>query len=389
MRSNPNRPHTMTKELFDQIIENPADMDSRLVYADWLTENGEPRGQLIHVQYELTQSPSPKRQRLLNLKEKGLLRLVSAKDEVPDQLRDPKYRNGFIEGGRIFLADYLEKGEELCKKFPLRSLRLQIHDDEKLREIKSCPAFKNIEEIEYWPYDHSVENSHLRLIANCPHLSNLKSLHFIGHVDFTLSGVKALANSEFTTDFISFVSKKWDDACTKVICESSNFRNLQRLSIGGGTKSCVHLPDSEFRNKLRELSLGYIGDKGVESLFRSEKPFEQLRTLRLSDCNLSTEAVRILTTQSHLLPNLKELAVDQNSIKDKGAELLAESPFLSQLDVVNLQNCGLKLPGVLALAESATRNKETRIELSGNKIPGEEKAELISRHPEFEQTFRE
>ena len=81
--------------------------------------------------------------------------------------------------------------------------------------------------------------------------------------------------------------------------------------------------------------------------------------------------------------------MDQNSIKDKGAELLAESPFLSQLDVVNLQNCGLKLPGVLALAESATRNKETRIELSGNKIPGEEKAELISRHPEFEQTFRE
>src|SRR5579884_4103642 len=47
----------MTREnaFLQAILENPADDTARLVYADWLEERGDPRGEFIRVQCELAQ----------------------------------------------------------------------------------------------------------------------------------------------------------------------------------------------------------------------------------------------------------------------------------------------------------------------------------------------
>jgi len=39
--------------LLDAVLADPDDVDARLVYADWLTEHGDPRGEFIHVQCAL------------------------------------------------------------------------------------------------------------------------------------------------------------------------------------------------------------------------------------------------------------------------------------------------------------------------------------------------
>jgi uncharacterized protein (TIGR02996 family) len=36
-----------------EILANPADREVRLVFADWLEENGDPRGELIRLQIQL------------------------------------------------------------------------------------------------------------------------------------------------------------------------------------------------------------------------------------------------------------------------------------------------------------------------------------------------
>ena len=44
----------MTRELLDEVLGHPDDDVPRRVYADWLSERGDPRGELIAVQCELS-----------------------------------------------------------------------------------------------------------------------------------------------------------------------------------------------------------------------------------------------------------------------------------------------------------------------------------------------
>ena len=43
-------------QLITEVLDNPDDDDPRLVYADWLDEQGDPRGEFIRVQCELHRS---------------------------------------------------------------------------------------------------------------------------------------------------------------------------------------------------------------------------------------------------------------------------------------------------------------------------------------------
>ena len=47
----------MTDEqaFLQHILENPADWTARLVFADWLEEHGDPRSELLRLEYTLTQ----------------------------------------------------------------------------------------------------------------------------------------------------------------------------------------------------------------------------------------------------------------------------------------------------------------------------------------------
>src|SRR5947209_2077625 len=62
--------------LLQGIRDNPGDDDLRLVFADWLEENGDPdRADFIRTQTELSRLPSgDPRQRALREREKGLRR---------------------------------------------------------------------------------------------------------------------------------------------------------------------------------------------------------------------------------------------------------------------------------------------------------------------------
>jgi uncharacterized protein (TIGR02996 family) len=65
----------VTSELLDEVLAHPDDDGPRRVYADWLSERGDPRGELIAVQCELARrdATDPAR-RELELRELDLLR---------------------------------------------------------------------------------------------------------------------------------------------------------------------------------------------------------------------------------------------------------------------------------------------------------------------------
>ncbi len=54
----------MEQDFLDAILSHPADPTPRLVFADWLDERGDPRGELVRIQEELRQAAVPHRDKV-------------------------------------------------------------------------------------------------------------------------------------------------------------------------------------------------------------------------------------------------------------------------------------------------------------------------------------
>src|SRR5690349_20023724 len=89
-------------ELLERIVERPDDTDARLVYADWLLEIGDQRGELIQLQCAAARGPLDDRQAkrlrgLLRLHSKTWLGPVAAVTDVRSRVWD----RGFLTAARI------------------------------------------------------------------------------------------------------------------------------------------------------------------------------------------------------------------------------------------------------------------------------------------------
>ena len=64
------------------VLENPADDGARLVYADWLEEQGDPRGEFIRVQIELAKL-KPGDPNVERLTDREMIHLVNIPSNPP------------------------------------------------------------------------------------------------------------------------------------------------------------------------------------------------------------------------------------------------------------------------------------------------------------------
>src|SRR5206468_2796346 len=100
----------------------------RLVYSDYLQEQGDPRGEFIHVQCRLARLPPdhPERTRL-QVRERQLLDAHGREWEhcLGSLGIRPVFYRGFVEGLTLDAADFLERGEQLVRATPLRQVWLQ------------------------------------------------------------------------------------------------------------------------------------------------------------------------------------------------------------------------------------------------------------------------
>lgn len=88
------------RDMLRAIHDDPADDAPRRVYADWLLERGDPRGELIHLQCELATfgTRDPRRKKVL-AREQALLRTHNA---TWGPFHDPRFawafERGFVSG---------------------------------------------------------------------------------------------------------------------------------------------------------------------------------------------------------------------------------------------------------------------------------------------------
>lgn len=256
------------------VREAPSDDAPRLIYADWLEEQGQAdRAEFIRVQCQIARAPDAGPELLvLAARAENLLRahwnewvgplhaIVGPRHDRygelwlgeayhPDGLRS--FHRGFVDSLALDADAFLRNVEALNRLVPLRELRL-------------------------WGAGRCAER-----LAGEPELTGLSVLSFTDYYDAPLTAGDAAA-----------------------LAKSPNLHGVSALYLG--------------RNSL--------GDDGVEALLRAPWLIH-VTILDLSDNGLSDRALRALAESANVV-NLRKLYLQNNYFSSAGIDVLRSSPHL-------------------------------------------------------------
>jgi uncharacterized protein (TIGR02996 family) len=292
---------TQDDAFLQAIIESPDDESLRLIYADWLDERGDPRGEFIRVQVTLANSPDQPRRQELEARQRDLLGRHEQQWVTPLRpwVNAWAFQRGFVEDIKAQLDTVLANAEKLFGAAPLRSVTfLPPEYKGPVKHVTFPPVF--------------VEPLHRRLEAACPYLARLSAIDWAHTQQIGDLGLAALANSPmpFRLSRLDLTCASIGDTGVQALAGSSAFPHLTALNLPRNPLGCLaaeSLATSEFITHLAELNLSHtrIGDQGVEVLAASPN-LNNLTDLHLAGTAFGNMAARALAGSPYLA-NLKRL----------------------------------------------------------------------------------
>ncbi|MCW5802580.1 MAG: TIGR02996 domain-containing protein [Deltaproteobacteria bacterium] len=139
------------EDLLAAVRADPDDIAARLVYADWLLERGDVRGELIRLQCELAEVPlrDPRRAAMRAREVEVLARVTSAiAGDIDGIVEACELRRGLLEGITIrapMLAPHLAR---LAAVHPLRRVRILVDNEKQFAQLGAVAALAGIAELE-------------------------------------------------------------------------------------------------------------------------------------------------------------------------------------------------------------------------------------------------
>ncbi len=201
--------------LYQAVVEEPDNDEPRLVFADWMDDCGDPRGEFIRLQIRSADPILTLQQRAdLQSIEAEMLRKYQSRWNGPlhkhlqttanlrccrrrAPIRRWIYTRGFVSHLTIDAMAFLVHTIQIQKLAPIqhaRFLKLETAQDALFRS----PCVERLRSISYCPtpaiYGDSADRL-VRAIADSQHLAELESLD-LSHLQFTRHSALALANSE-------------------------------------------------------------------------------------------------------------------------------------------------------------------------------------------------
>jgi uncharacterized protein (TIGR02996 family) len=157
-------------ELFEEVLAHPHSDDPRRVYADWLSERGDPRGEFIAVQCELARAFDPdlvERERQLLVEYSALwieeLGLRKRERSVPGESLPVVFHRGFPAQ---ICVDIDELATVRFARMPLRHLIVSGLRDENIAKLVDMPAIAGVTALGL--RDARLTPRALRRIADAP-----------------------------------------------------------------------------------------------------------------------------------------------------------------------------------------------------------------------------
>ncbi|MFO0552485.1 MAG: TIGR02996 domain-containing protein [Polyangiaceae bacterium] len=132
--------------LLRAVLERPDDDEPRLVYADWLTEQGDARGELIQVQCELAgMALSRERRRALRAREKQLLQGSRAALASLEALSESSsIERGLVSGVTLFAPKLVKHCAELRASHPIVHFEVVASKPEELVKLAALAPLMGV-----------------------------------------------------------------------------------------------------------------------------------------------------------------------------------------------------------------------------------------------------
>jgi uncharacterized protein (TIGR02996 family) len=233
--------------LLDAILAAPHDDAPRLVYADWLSEHGDPRGEFIQIQCTLgrtlmgagaTTATPLANNALKNLsveelkeRETRLIKLHEKKWKLEaPSLRSWYWRRGFVFAG---VADAQQFADAMPKllRVPLERLNLTGFKASEVNVLLKAPAYSTLECIDFSSNRLSVRSA---AVLRAPMFANVKRLSLSGN-DFSRADTmrvvsEALDTMPRLTHLYLGYSKMTDDTL-EILSQTNAFTRLEALDV--------------------------------------------------------------------------------------------------------------------------------------------------------------
>jgi uncharacterized protein (TIGR02996 family) len=384
------------------IREEPDDDGPRLVYADWLQERGDPRGEAIVQQCELARLPELEPRRLdleararawpgraewrKRLESLGadLFLFEPVRGFYPIVRLDPaRLISGAADA--IFAVEpitgvLLERGVEALAplaEWPglpmLRELRLagREFDARALSVLLRAPGLKNLARLNIERV--TIGPQVIEALATAPALGALRRLYL---ENVPAGGVAALAASRtLHLSALRLIASTVGKDDLRALGESQLRAPLEELILWRSLEAdAIGQLDDRF-TRLQRLTIGVcpLRDPGVQVLARTKLP--HLRELALVDVKLELPGARALAA-SGALARLERLELGHNELGMDGLReiLAAIGPSLREL---SLPGMTLDLPGIRLLAGCPALGALVRLDVTGWRLQ-DEGAQLLA-----------
>ena len=393
----------LAKGFLDYIVANIDDDLPRVVYADWLQENGrDARAEFIRVQVERGRRPSwDPAQVPLRLREQELLKRHGEEwlAEMPavEGARWEGFRRGIVAEVSFASFEAMRTSAAACRAVaPVEAVTVRWP-----RRREGKKTVKPIAELRELTITGAPEHDVCEWVAASPQLATLRRLT-----------VRSLLRYSF-----------------ELLVASPHLANLRSLRLPSndiGSYGLNTLAGAASLSLLEELDLTaggrherYHGDEliraaGMQALM-NWSGLATVRSLTLSGNNLSRDGLRALLRSPHVA-SLKELSLrdtrlngqsmaefesarkgmqldsldlGENVLKAVGAEYLAVVPCLSELKSLRLDRCEITAAGARLFAKKASFLGELRcLDLGHNHFGPSGLAALLAREPAALHTLR-
>ena len=337
------------------IADRPDDDLPRLVYADWLDENGDPvRAEFIRVQIELAKvSAFDPRHKALNARHLALLHAHRDPWTLPHLYGvSQQFSRGFVERVNASAEWLVEHPGSLAKApGPLRSLRV-FAASAFLARLSEVPDLARFEELDLTGTTFAGADD-VRRFFTTARLDKLRSLILRNSNLWEGEELAAIADTPVAPRLRSLdvSGNRVGDTGVRVLASRPEFAGLTSLTYRGDEidyQMLVHangagaLADSATLTRLTALDLGdqYIGEGGLRRLVNSPNAagLERL-AVEYNDLGDISDGWMADVVGSPHLGALRELVLCGNRLGRLGAEELAAWPHLERMWFVDLREC--------------------------------------------------
>lgn len=327
-----------TDAFLQEVRTAPQDSIPRLIYADWLEENGDPLADLVRVQCELAESSfdDPRRGELQN-RERQLLRQHHENIVQPLQKFSPhglKVRRGFVESIRLNADVLIDHADEIIGLLPgLCSLTIR----KSLKHLDDLIRLPQLAQVKSLCLNGArLGDDGLRRLFQSPHLTGLVELNLRAN-NLCRVGMKTLADQSCLSNLrtLDIGLNDLDVVGLTRLRESPHLQQLRELRLSDAfLEENVAAIAGPGWDQLAHLELTAIGltNLALSALVDTSRSYQQLNLNRNRD-GLDNACVKLLDRPE--ISSLRSLTIGNNWISDAGLGRLLESQHLTGLQFLD------------------------------------------------------